>query len=194
VDATRVYWTTGSGVWGVAKAGGLIQRVAIAESNTTEIVVVGTRAYWLASQGIRSLDLADPNAIPTTIVSGYGGHLAADATNLYWDEFDNQTLDLIVMTAPLAGGQPVMLARHASYDGNVEGAGVAVDGTAVYWTSASEVLRVGLDGTGFTTLAANNQAINSIAVGPAAVYWSSAQTIAIPNGAEQTTGIREVPK
>ena len=49
--------------------------------------------------------------------------------------------------------------------------GITLDGTNVYVTSASQLLRVGKDGTGLQVLASNQSVIGAPAVDATRVYW-----------------------
>jgi hypothetical protein len=85
------------------------------------------------------------------------------------------------------GGATTTLDTRLSPEGDVSGR-IAVDNDAVHWTSDTNVMRIGLDRIGFKSLAANNQGIRSMTLRPTDIYWGAAETIAISNGEEQTSG------
>jgi hypothetical protein len=192
LDATNLYWTNGASVWAVPKTGGTVQRIAIAEQGASQIVVNGSSAYWASDVGIRALDLTTQSAVPRTVEAGYAQFIAVSETTVCWVAFD-QDLNALVMSAPIGGGNAATLDKRLSPDGNV-GGGIAIDGDDVYWTSDTAVMRVGLDGTGFESLASNNQQIRSMALGPSDVFWGAEETISTPQSSEITSGIRSAGK
>ena len=186
VDDTRVYWTNQQYVLAVSKAGGLIERISVAEQDAQDIVVDATHAYWtdLGRHAIRSIDLHDPNAIPKTIATVDGPlHITVDMTSVYFLDFDND-LHASLKKIPLAGGTPVTLDTRSSPSGYQSG-GLAVDGANAYWTTKTTVQRVAVDGTGATTLADHNADVHCMAVGPRDILWCDD---------EVTPGIRRTPK
>jgi hypothetical protein len=74
------------------------------------------------------------------------------------------------------------------------GRGVAVAAGKVYWATLATIMRVGIDGTGATTLADRNENVESLAVGPSDVFWGASQNRTIPGGTELTTAIRRVAR
>lgn len=193
-NQARLFWTSSDGVWAVDKVGGSSQRVASAEQGAEEIAVDATSAYWTnpSMHTIRGLDLTVSTAVPTTFATASGFHIATDSTNVYWLAFDSSRYATLMM-APIGGGDPVVLDRRLSPEGDVSG-GLGTDGRSVYWSSDSAIMRIDVDGTGFATLANHNQQINSTAIGPTSVYWGAAQMIDGPNGSQATTGIRRADK
>jgi hypothetical protein len=95
---------------------------------------------------------------------------------------------------PLAGGPIVTLDKRPAPQAGDLGRGVAVAAGKVYWATLATLMRVGIDGTGATTLADHNESVESLAVGPSDVFWGASQNRTIPGGTELTTAIRRVAR
>jgi hypothetical protein len=98
------------------------------------------------------------------------GFVAVDATHVFWSDGAE------IFAAPIGGGAASTLAT-----GQVAVAGLAADGTSVYWTdvTAGTVMKVSLSGGAPTTLVSGQHSPDAIAVDAASVYW----TTYIPGGA-----------
>jgi hypothetical protein len=177
VDATRVYFTSGGPIFAVPKAGGLIQRIAIAEQTVYDLAVDSTHLYWpnFTLHAIRSLDLTNPDAVPVTIaMAGGPEHIAIDATSVYWVDTDGQ--NMLVHKAPLAGGDVVTLDKRPPPEAGDVDRGVVVANGMVYWATLPTIMRVSIDGTGATTLADHNNDVQALAVGPSDVFWGATRS------------------
>jgi hypothetical protein len=180
VDATSVYWTTGSTV-----AGGTVMKVPLAGGNPTTlasrqddppygIAVDVTSVYWTNTTAGSVMSVALAGGKPTTLASGQSAprDIAVDATSVYWT---NSTSPGSVMSVPLAGGKPTTLAS-----GQVIPYGIAVDATSVYWTTHGllavgdgTVMKVPLAGGALTTLASGQLGPYGIVVDATSVYWTN---------------------
>jgi hypothetical protein len=91
-------------------------------------VTDATHVYFVSAYGVFAWPKSGgaTTRLATTVSEPWG--LAADATDLYWADFQNGTIHSV----PKAGGQPRVIAalqqgpRH-----------VALDDTYVYWTNYS---------------------------------------------------------
>jgi hypothetical protein len=167
VDATSVYWTD-QDVGTVMKApiGGGTAVTLYSGLLPAYIAVDGTSVYWTDTGLSAVMKVPLAGGIATTLVSAPAGSLptviTVDATNVYWmDE------ELSLMTVPIDGGAPALLASGGGF-------GIAVDATNVYWTNvAAETLtKMPLVGGAITTLATGVFPSGGIAVDAKNVYWT----------------------
>jgi hypothetical protein len=136
IDDNNVYWTdTGTlKVMKVPLAGGKHHELASGVTSSG-IAVEGTTVYWTDSALGTVSSIPRAGGSPSTLVTGVNDPtmLVAIASSLFWLD----PADDAVLSAPLAGGTATTLAT-----GQVGLAGIATDGTSVYWTA---------QGTGTTT-------------------------------------------
>ena len=165
VDDTNVYWTIRSGsgsIRMIPKGGGAPLTLASGQANPTDLAVDATNLYWVNGgqtggdgsvvkmplKGGPALELASAQTRPNAI--------AIDARSVYW--VDSGTIinnsgvltsipDGMVMSVPLNGGTPVVLAQ-----GDNQPVALGIDATHVYWldygdetSGLSEVMKTLLD-------------------------------------------------
>jgi hypothetical protein len=172
LDGTSVYYTAGANVVAVNKLGGPLQVLAIGVSPTA--VAVDSSAVYYGD--------ATPLGGAQTLgsVPKYGGFievleqkvqptaLVVDAETVYWVNFWNGTLQSV----PKTGGAPTTL---------VSGVGghtwLAVDGTLLYFTTASEVKAVPKAGGKVATIASGLHFPHDLALDTKHVYWATQSTL-----------------
>lgn len=165
IDDDTVYWTNATGVLKVPKVGGLLDAVDLGETSPVAVSVSGSNVSWTDETGTLYV-AATANGPPTTLARGLGilHGLAIDGTSAYWTEFNGSPGAL--MTVPLVGGTPTMLATDDD-----EPKWVAVDEAYVYWTNHAQVQRTRLDASQTETLADGEYDPTALAVDDAYVYW-----------------------
>jgi hypothetical protein len=79
------------------------------------------------------------------------------------------------MKVPLGGGTPVTLASGWETGSPSPSFGIAVDGSAIYWTNvlSGTVMNLGLEGGTPTLLASGQDRPTAIAVDAKNVYWAN---------------------
>ena len=181
VDSTNIYWTDefGGAVMKRAKAGGAVTTLATRQFGAVNIAVNSAYACWTTNSttfpdtkpGVLCASLS--GGAPRTLTSGsaiYWG-LVLDDTAAYAISGDGSGMGFIVAVT-IAGGTPVTL-------GSGYPAGITVDATNVYWTSAPEtgglgaVISVPKQGGIPHTLAVSQNDPGSIAVDARGIYWTN---------------------
>jgi hypothetical protein len=178
-DGVNVYWTNTS----LSLIDGSVMSIATDGGGLT-VLAMGGEPASLATDGVDVFFDAifvgpgDPiskvsvlGGPVTTVVTppsdGIGGALATDGTNVYWGDFESQT----VSSVSVDGGNPSTLAS-----GQQGPAAITTDGANVYWVdySAGTVMKEARGGTSATTIAANQFFPNAIATDGQFVYFTTA--------------------
>jgi hypothetical protein len=176
VDATRVYFTTGSLGYGsgslmaVPKAGGTPQILAQGTDDFDAIAIDATSAYWGTRTGdVQKVPLA--GGTPQTLAAGQGASvydIAVDAANVYW------TAGGQVSSVPLGGGATTSIERQP-----VGASWLAVRGNNVYYTgfgggpNSFFVAWRSIDGTRGDYLATNLTGPTDLVLDATGAYWTN---------------------
>lgn len=111
-----------------------------------------------------------------TLVPGVDAtDLASDATNVYFLYSSTATDGAVVSqlaSVPIGGGPTTTLATTATGSQNYSLSALVVDGTDLYWVTATDVMRVP-SGGGAPVSIASGQTPFAIAVDSASVYWTN---------------------
>jgi hypothetical protein len=169
-----VYWTTSSVVMKIALAGGAAVSMATAQGALGGLTVGPDTLYWasLGQGAVRSLSLVNGGTV-SDLATSQATVLSLRLRNamLYWGNSGSGS----VVRIPAVGGTPVTLIANQSLHS------VAVDDHNVYWTddSGNKVVRIALDGSALTVVAANQVSASEIAIDDKNIYWTNA----VANGA-----------
>jgi hypothetical protein len=177
LDNSNVYWTDGNKVMAAPKLGGMPTMLAVANAIPTRGIVVGGMSVYFLDSGTNGQDgrvmkVSTQGGPPVTLASGQVGPVAIviDNANVYWTTESGN----IMKVAASGAAPPVVLASGELDPSGIYLRGIAVDGTSVYWTNASAVKKMGLDGENPTTLAAADRPLE-VAVDTTSVYWNSVE-------------------
>jgi hypothetical protein len=135
VDATSLYWGTNSATL-IKRDKSTQATVVLADVIPSKIVVDGSAVYYsaFAPEPTTVSKVGGGCAGPVTVATGVYGTFALDASYVYFKGEKG------LMRVPKTGGSPLMLSNVAS-PGQTFDHGVAVDGTYVYWTVNSTLMR-----------------------------------------------------
>jgi hypothetical protein len=155
VDATNVYWSTPSAVMQAPIAGG--SATTLASSQFVQDVAVDATSVYVTSSllGVALVSIPIGGGTAKTLSSTFGGDRIAVRAGYIYGALGNGggAAGPDIGKLPTSDvGMPVSL-------GSSPGAlnGLAVDGTNVYWATASAVMKAPIDGSGtVTTLVTGN--------------------------------------
>lgn len=127
VDATSIYWSTGTSIHTTARAGGPIVALATGLSQAHGLLLEAGVLYWAEQTAIKKTNASGGTV--TTIVAGVSAlDLAKDDTHVYWTDPSGA-----INWAPLAGGAPGVLVTGQMGGSGVAPGPIAVDANGVYW-------------------------------------------------------------
>jgi outer membrane protein assembly factor BamB len=140
VDTSNLYWSTTSGLYRAALAGGSPTSIGPAVAS---LAVDATDVYYVLDSAvsagtIRRVPIA--GGAGTTLASGRLGSLVAvavDDRNVYWIEGNGTIQQGAVAALPKSGGQVAVLAS-----GLTDPAAIAVDSTGIYFTSGGDITKI----------------------------------------------------
>jgi hypothetical protein len=162
VDATHVYYASGSTVSKVPIGGGPSVLLASSQNQSWSIAIDATDVYWVNRLPC-SVSRVPKAGGAVTVLANPGGvcqsGMAIDAGNVYWASLTD------VMSVPKAGGATTTLAT------NQNPGGIAADGTSVYWTTGDKVVRAPVGGGTPVTLSSMQSNAMAITVDAGSVYW-----------------------
>jgi hypothetical protein len=186
LNGSRLYFTnsnsdgTGGTVMSMSIAGGTRITLATVSDTPRYIAADAKNVYFTTSTGTVVKVATSGGGTPTTLASGQDSptRIAVDATNVYW--VTNRVGYGAVVTIPIAGGPPAVLADTASLarpfgDWPVA---IAVDAINVYcltYTSYDDkgaLMRIPIGGGTATTLVSGQDNLGSIAVDATSVYFT----------------------
>jgi hypothetical protein len=175
VDATHVYYISGHGIWKVAKAGGAPTELASGLVRPTTVK--------LTSDAVVVLDYKR-TIVAVSKTGGTVTPLLQDGNGFaqFWDIAVHEDVvvflrtstdhDGVVMSLPLAGGAPTVLAETDIGCWPEVGHGLALSPTHAYWGEGISIKRVALNGGEAETVSIANDHAHALAVGPDHVYWA----------------------
>jgi len=180
-DDTYVYWITSGSVYNINETpvGGGGTTVILNGDNVAYpggFVVSSGDIYWsneIPSGTIERLLTSGGNSTPLTTGVSYPSTVFASGNTLYFatNTYESATSGAI-MSVPLGGGSPTMVADNQEFSMNSGGPSIAVSGSNVYWTTATDIVTAPTTGGNVATFAANQYA-GGIVADATNVYWTS---------------------
>lgn len=164
VDATHVYWTTGSAeLRRVAKSGGSVSTLVAGMTIPRGLAVNGQEVFWGDADDLYKAPATGGTATLLAKVTVHS--LVADATDVYLTDYFGK-----VQTIPTAGGALKVLA--SGQNGPRE---LTVDATHVYWPTrlGGTVMRVPKGGGAVETIAQQQNYPWAVEVDATHVYWAN---------------------
>jgi hypothetical protein len=179
IGGASAYWIDGNGDLMQCALGGCGSAPStFANATGSSLAADATNVYWSSwSAGtVAQCALAGCSA-PTILANAQFGpaRVAVDATSVYWmtSATAPANLDGAIWRCAIGGcgGSPTIVASGIA-TGN-SGAGLAVDGTNVYWTGAAGIMRCSVNGCGSSpTLLVAAASPAAIALDATSVYWT----------------------
>jgi hypothetical protein len=173
VDATSVYWTTGTKVRKLPLTGGsfvtLTTGLQPAPTSPTAIALDGVNVYWTdpGSSGVYGCSIAgcmQSSVQLSFIPSSQPARLATDGTAVYFTE----PVGGIVVRSPIAAPSMTTTIQRMQ----TQPFAIAVDGASVYWTQQGVIKKSGLMGGAVTRLASGLGPSLDLAIDGASVYFT----------------------
>jgi hypothetical protein len=175
VDATHVYYSSGHGIWKVAKAGGAPTELALGLVRPTTVKLTSDAVVVLDYKR-RIVTVRKTGETVTPLLED------GDGFAQFWDIAVHEDFvvflrtstdhDGVVMTLPLAGGAPTVLAETDIGCWPQVGHGLALSPTHAYWGEGLSIKRVALNGGEAETVSIADDHAHALAVGPDHVYWA----------------------
>ena len=124
VDATSLYWVTGSAVSSLPLDGGTPITLWQGQPVIDAFALDAENVYWGTSDGAVMM-VPKSGGTASTLASGLGAiwSMAVDSKNVYWGTGEG------LMRMPVGGGTPTMLASGLPV-------AIALDATSVYWAGS----------------------------------------------------------
>ncbi len=132
VAGGTAYWSDKTGLWSIGDADATATMIAPVVASA--IAVDGTAVYAQVTDGIEAVPLAGGAPVMLAPMASTFA-LASDGTNLYYFEFNDETL----IQVPLAGGAPRTLADSVTAPSEQS---LATDAHAVYWIANDSVYKM----------------------------------------------------
>jgi hypothetical protein len=194
VDGSNVYWTELSpgNVMQAPLAGGAPVTLASGQMNPAAVAVDGTSVYWINVQGGAAGSLnkvpIGGGAVVTLVPQVAGAEIGAgnlpntitvDATSVYFLTTGENGNPSQVLSVPVGGGQPTVLASEPG-----EILAIAIDSTNVYYEPSNVLKSVPLNGGPPAVLATVTGSGGGWAIAPngANVYVLNSDVYSVPVG------------
>lgn len=178
LSGSAIYWTTFRGCTVSRIDAGKSTQLDKAKQPFSDIASAGPLVFWISFEK-KSVERYDATSnTRSTIVDGGTTPpfaIATDGTNLYFGE--TSAAATTIGFIPTAGGGPkTLFSSECTEDGGLVGtclAGLATDGTTLYFTGEGRVRKMPVGG-GEPTVVADQQARPyAVAVDDSCVYWSN---------------------
>jgi hypothetical protein len=161
---TSLFFSEDALIETVPKAGGAVTTFGAGQPAPRGIASDGVNVWWANYFGNDVVECAEGGCGQTPSVFGTGQNpfqVAVDASNVYWlDQGDGN-----VYASPKAGGARVQI-------GSGGNAGIASDGTSVYWAGTTSIFKAPVGGGATVTLLSGLGAPSGIATDGVNVYYT----------------------
>jgi len=182
IDATHVFWTTGSSELDrVSKDGGEITVLASTlldpiVSSGWAIAVDDTSVFWTSGSGQKVYRVGKEGGRVTVLLqqAGFPSSIALDTDQLYVTTYSDTLLSL-----PKVGGAAVPLTSEAG----TFATGIALGGGFLFWTTGATVKRVPTSGGATVTVVSESGSVDGLTVHAETLYWSTHVTGSTTGGA-----------
>ena len=141
IDESTVFWLTRGAVMSVSKGGGAVKTLLGGQKFPHRLALDATTVYWTVGEEagmVMSMPKSGGEASALATDRLYPNGIATDGTSVFWLEVSKATGGTAVVTLPVGGGTPVVLADE---DTGARRKAIALDDANVYWTA-----RVGFEG------------------------------------------------
>ena len=165
-----LYWTDlTNAIWRMSVNGASVVPIVLDQNNPSAVTVDATGIFWLnaghVTMGDGEIMRADLLGANAGLLAGgqeYPLAIATDAANVYWTTLSGQ-----VRTVAKDGANIVTNVEAAAQEPCND---VAVDGTDIYFTRGSDVLKVPIGGVGASVIASTLVNSNRIEVDATSIY------------------------